>query len=145
MNEKKALSFQQLRPFLLATLAWLVLGTGVVLAALSPESRTSGLVWWLGLFLLATLDLGMIAALVGTLLDGPPEGDRVRWGVRLAFLGSMKLLAWGIFALLLFGNRGIPNASLLSGLGTLVAVPLFGGFLWSFLSPSGGTGPGHDR
>ena len=140
METKKALTFQQLRPFLLAAGAWLLAGTVLVFVWLPPESRGAGLAWWFALYALATMDLGMIAALVGTLLDGPPEGDRVRWGLRLAFLGAMKLAAWGLFALLLFGNRGIPNASLLSGLGTLVTVPLFGGFLWSFVSPSSDSG-----
>ena len=145
MDAKKSLTFRQLKPFLTAALAWLVVGTAVVLFWVSPERRASGLIWWLGLYALGVLDLGMIAALVGTLLDGPPNGDRVRWGLRLAFLGSLKLGAWGFFALLLFGDRGIPNASLLSGLSTLITVPLFGGFLWSFVSPSGdaGTGRGH--
>lgn len=137
MSSQKKTLFQQLKPFLGAALLWLFLGSGNVLYWVSPEARGTGLVWWVGLYLLGVLDLGMIAALVASLLEGAPEGDRVRWGVRLLFLGALKLLAWGIFAFLLFGNRGIPNASLLSGLGTLVVVPLLGGFLWSFVSPSG--------
>lgn len=137
MSVSRTKTLQQLRPFGWAAGAWLVIGS-VAVGLLSPlEQRGPALGWWLGLFVLSCLDLGAIAALVGSLVLGPPEGEKLRWGTRMAMLLLIKLGAWGVFALLLFGNRGIPQASLLSGLGTLIVVPLLGGFLWSFTPASG--------
>jgi len=132
---KEVFSYQQLRPFVWAALGWFIVGTAIVLGFVAPDLRGSAAGWWTALFALSVLDLTAIAGLVGALVAGAPEGDRVRWGIRLLFLGVLKLGAWGVFAALLFGNRGIPNASLLSGLGTLIVVPLFGGFLWTFSNP----------
>jgi hypothetical protein len=116
-------------------MGWFALGTAGIWA-LAPEGQGPlFLGWWSGFFLFSVADLGTLAGLVGALLTGPPEGDRARWMVRLGFLGVVKLGLLGVAAFLLTGNRGIPSSSLLSGLGTLIVVPLVGGGLWSFMPP----------
>jgi hypothetical protein len=127
--------YKGLKPFVWAALAWGAVGSALV-ALLSPELQRAGaLVWWLAFYAFSVADLALLAGLVGVLVGGPPSGSRGRWMARLLFLLSSKLAVLGAGVFLMIGNRGIPNASLLSGLGTLIVVPVLGGGLWSFTDP----------
>jgi hypothetical protein len=99
------------------------------------EIRVVALRWWAAFYLFSIADLALLAGLVGALVGGPPAGSRGRWMARLLFLGFSKLGVLGGGVILMMGNRGIPNASLLSGLATLIVVPVLGGGLWSFTEP----------
>lgn len=123
----------QWKPFVLAALVWLATGSALAFWMASEDVHwTTLLGWFLIFWLLSSLDLLAIAALVsamGTWQDGV---DRARLGVRLAALAVLKMALLGIFGAILFLNRGIPHSSLLVGVGTLIVVPLFGGLAWSF-------------
>ncbi len=128
-NEAK----QQWKPFSLTALVWLVVGSGLAFWMGSGEvSWITLLGWFLTFWLLSSLDLLAIAALVSAMGSWQDGVDRVRLGVRLAALAVLKMGLLGIFGAILFLNRGIPHSSLLVGLATLIVVPLFGGLAWSF-------------
>ena len=127
--------YKGLKPFVWAALVWGAAGSALV-ALLSPEPQRPGaLVWWLAFYAFSVADLALLAGIVGVLVGGPPSGSRSRGMARLLFLVSAKLAVLGAGVFLMIGNRGIPNASLLSGLGTLIVVPVLGGGLWSFTDP----------
>jgi hypothetical protein len=130
-----SINVKQLKPFIAASVLWAATGTVLSLIGVPADRWVAALVWWGVFFLFSVMDLAVLAGLVASMLLGPPEGDRLRWGVRLAFLGALKVVILIAGALLLMRNHGIPNASLLSGLGTLIIVPLLGGGLWSFFAP----------
>ena len=128
------ISIKQMRPFLVAAALWGAAGAGIVALLVREGTTAHALGWWALFYVFSLLDLGVLAGLVAAMLAGPPQGDKARWAVRLAFLGVSKATILIIGAILMMRNHGIPNSSLLSGLGTLIVVPLLGGGIWSFSS-----------
>jgi len=122
----------QLRPFLWTGLGWLGLSLTGLSALGAPEQRTVVLAWFVLFWLLAMLDLGTIAGLVFSIVSWEESSDRLRVGIRVGSLAVLKIALLVIFGGILFLKHGIPQSSLLVGLGTLIVVPLFGGLLWSF-------------
>ena len=133
-------SKSQLKPFFLASGAWAVMGLLWCVLPWSDQAVTSG-GWFLLFWGLSMLDLGVISGLV--LSIGAWEGvrDRARLGLRVGILVFLKLAVLTIFGLILFLKHGIPQPSLLLGLGTLIVVPLIGGLAWSY--QTGSTDRGH--
>jgi hypothetical protein len=88
---------------------------------------------WFSIFwLLCASDLAVIAGLVLSLVSWSDSMDKVRLGLRVGILVLLKMLFLMIFGVILFRKNGIPQSSLLVGLGTLIAVPLMGGMFWTF-------------
>lgn len=134
MGERKKMSRKlksQSTPFLVAAAVWLAVGTG--LCALSKAAPTAAAVTWFGFFWgLSILDLGIIWGLVFSIGSWEGARDRARLGLRIGILVLLKLIVLMIFGLILFLKHGIPQPSLLLGLGTLIVIPLLGGLAWSF-------------
>ncbi|MBN22115.1 MAG: hypothetical protein CL678_12615 [Bdellovibrionaceae bacterium] len=85
---------------------------------------------------LCVMDLFFLERLVGTLMQMSQSAHtETRWsyGIQSLVYGLLKLLMLGAIVALLFhyGNKNTQGLPIIFGLGTLVIVPLFGGFLWS--------------
>ena len=127
-----------LKPFGFAALVWAVVG----FAACKYWSEDASvlqrnLVWHFGLWALCLLDLAALAKTVNGMLiiaagsSGPVAENRGAYVIHTFSWGLIKLVCLGIFALVMIKGRPVPTAGLLLGMGTLVVVPLVGGFFWS--------------
>jgi hypothetical protein len=91
--------------------------------------------WALAIWALCMLDFLTLArcgsSVLALMASGPNDTKRPYWMIQSLFWGSMKLLCLGAIGVALFYGRSIPSIALLLGLGTLLVVPLFGGFWWS--------------
>lgn len=128
-----------LKCFLWSGIIWFFLGLGFVLWISIPDLRWVAGGWFSLFWVLVMVDFATIAGLVGSMLLWQDSSDRARLGVRVAVLGVLKVLWLVLFGAILFLKHGIPNPSLLVGLGTLIIVPLFGGLAWSFQARPEGT------
>lgn len=124
------------KPFAWASVAWLSIGAAVALTLSSRDTAPSTLSWMLALWLLSVLDLAATGKLVGSFLGAAVSGAEnsektPAYAIQTFVWGVLKLACLGIFGLVLMRGRMIPTPGLLLGLGTLVVVPLVGGFIWS--------------
>jgi hypothetical protein len=119
-------------PFAWVSLGWLFLA--VLVCLLSNIPTPVALPWLLGFWVLCVLDLFAIAETVEAVvrLQALKEGqDKLALVTRAFFWGFVKLACLGFLGLAVWVGRGVPNITLIFGLGTLVVVPLVGGLLWS--------------
>jgi hypothetical protein len=125
-------------PFLGAAVIWLALGSALCLWA----SRGTGVefrawAWLVGIWGLCVLDLLALARVVLGMLAFAGGGSefstekKAALGVQTSVWGILKLVCLGTLGATVFVGRNIPSISLLAGLGTLIVVPLAGGFWWS--------------
>ena len=127
-----------LKPFVLSALVWAVAGFAAC-KYLSEDAVVlqRNLIWLFGLWALCLLDLAALAKTVNGMLaiaaggSGPAAENRGAYVIHTFSWGLIKLVCLGIFALVMIKARPIPTAGLLLGMGTLVVVPLVGGFFWS--------------
>jgi hypothetical protein len=121
------------RTFMLTAMAWAVIALGITLFG-TPREDVSRALGWLGVFFgVSMADLYSIARLVGTVLElmaTPPE-KLLPGLIQASYWGILKLACLGIFSVLVFKGHDIPVTALLSGVGTMVFVPLVGGYWWS--------------
>jgi hypothetical protein len=123
---------QTVLPFLTVACAWLVLS--LAMCARFPGVSTGyafgslALIWALCL-----LDLYSLSRAVGALLELSTTSGENRGvlTIQAFYWGMIKLLCLGILGIVLFYGRSIPATSMLAGTGTLVVVPLVGGYRWS--------------
>jgi hypothetical protein len=121
------------RTFIFATMAWAVLSLAITLFGTPHEEMNHALRWLVVLFGVSIADLYSIARLVGTVLElivTAPE-KRLPGLIQASYWGILKLACLGIFSVLVFKGHDIPVTALLTGVGTMVFVPLVGGFWWS--------------
>lgn len=118
-------------PFVWTALAWTLLGTGFVAYTEGDWARATGP--FLGLALLSALDLLALAKVVERVLGFAAATSEKRGPalVQTFFWGALKLACLGIFILVLSKGVRFAASSLILGLGTLVVVPLVGGYFWS--------------
>ena len=121
-----------LLPFLWTGLGWLAICLFFCARGLEPMR---GLFWAAGIWLLCMADLLAMAQVVSQLLQlsgaGPQSTARGPRMMQIFFWGLIKLACLGLFGVILWAGRETPQRALLMGLGTLVVVPLVGGFWWS--------------
>jgi hypothetical protein len=87
----------------------------------------------LGFWLLSVLDLTVLAKFLsstGSLMNATEETKSAH-AVQALVWGLAKVVCLGLFVLVLLKGHEIPMHSLLLGMGTLVVVPLAGGYIWS--------------
>lgn len=131
MNTLK-LDRQTVLPFFVVACAWLALG--LALCAQFPGSSIGYAFGSLTLlWAVCLLDLYSLARAVGAVLElSVTDGEnRGRFTIQAFYWGLIKLLCLGILGIILFYGRSIPSAAMLIGTGTLVIVPLVGGYWWS--------------
>jgi hypothetical protein len=122
-----------LRPFICAALGWLVLAGAVC----AMKDGVRGLSWFVALWGLAALDLYSLAKALEALLEVSGGGvedasKKAALSIQALFWGTIKLICLASIGTLLMQEApGIPQRSLLAGLGSLVVTTLGGGFLWS--------------
>lgn len=120
-----------LKPFFWVAIAWLVFAV-----ALSWRGGREPMAWAAGLWALSSADLWAITKLVSTLLKVSSGSDisvenRTALVIHASYWALIKLACLLLLSLVLFKSHGIPATSLFTGLGTLIAVPLLGGWFWS--------------
>lgn len=124
---------QNLKPFYWTAGSWLIFG--VLALVLIPGGMNSALAakWFLGLWIVSLLDLFALERAVeaATGLMSEASENRGALVIRAFYWGAIKLACMGILGWIVIHASNAPVRALLLGLGTLVAVPLFGGFMWS--------------
>jgi hypothetical protein len=96
--------------------------------------------WMAGLYLLSVLDLVALGKAVQGVLS-IAAGNRSVSAIQTFYWLLLKLACLGIFilAMVLVSRSGhdgkiIPTTGLLTGVGTVAMIPLFGGLLWSWVA-----------
>jgi len=117
-----------------AAVIWLVLGE-ILCWVFNFDLEQAFLAYksFLGFWTLSVLDLGILAKFLSSaahLMDAE-EATRPAYAVQALVWGVGKVVCLGLFVLVLLKGHEIPMHSLLLGMGTLVVVPLAGGFIWS--------------
>jgi hypothetical protein len=121
------------KPFIIAAIFWAVIGFAMCRHFSAVQELPKNLVWLFGLWALCLLDLLALGKTIqGMLAIAAGAGENLSaYTVHTFSWGLIKLVCLGIFALVMIKGNPIPTAGLLVGMGTLVVVPLVGGFLWS--------------
>lgn len=118
-------------PFIVVALAWAVVGSLISLRSDAPDQ--SALKWMLGLWGLCIFDLVALAktiAIVMTLMSSTAPEKQSALVIQALFWGVLKVGGLGLIGLALYFGDQAPGVSLALGLGTLIIVPLIGGY-WS--------------
>jgi hypothetical protein len=133
VNLKRA-QFLNIVPFVFAALGWLVVSQWIC-RELSVGTENSALAaqWALGLWLLAVVDLAVLGKTISCVLFLMHSTSEMRSAhvVQALCWGLFKVVCLGLFIIILLKGQKIPMRGLLLGMGTLVIVPLTGGFFWS--------------
>jgi hypothetical protein len=121
-----------LRPFLWATLGWAILSVAVLLFIADDvgQSMRSLAIY----FTLAGTDLFFLVKIVAALMhlmSDQGAKNRTAYAIQAFVFGGLKLICLGMIGLCLWKLPSTSSGGILFGLGTLVVVPLLGGFLWS--------------
>jgi hypothetical protein len=118
------------KPFAWAAILWAFVAVAIVMFNCPDESRIRALEWMGTLWALCLIDLITLAkALQSAILamDGAGE-NRIPHSIQAFYWGAIKLVCLGLFGFILWQSARAPTVGLLTGLGTLVVVPLLGGF-----------------
>lgn len=127
----EGLSMDVARPFAWVALVWAAVGTGIL--AFRPGALTETMPPFLGLFALCLLDVVALAKAIETALRLATITREKRGAalIQTFFWGTLKLVCVGIFILVLSKGVQFSLDSQILGLGTMVVVPLVGGYFWS--------------
>lgn len=130
--KKNLLKMKTLKPFLAVAVFFLLAGVAFHAATYSSESTLRFILFWslcmMNLFFLAKA----VASVLNMMTDNDPT-QRPMGLISTFFWGSLKLIGLGLLGFLIFQYRDASMAPVLSGVATLVIVPLVGGMLWSQL------------
>jgi hypothetical protein len=121
-----------LRPFLWATLGWAALSVGILsFRSSSPNAALRSFGIYFGL---AATDLFfLVKTVAATLVLMSDQGakNRTAYAIQAFVYGGLKVLCLGAIGFCLWKIESPTSGGILFGLGTLVAIPLGGGFIWS--------------
>jgi hypothetical protein len=129
------------KPFGIAALLWAVIATALC-RIFTPNNADFwiGFSWMAGFYLLSVLDLVALGKTVQGVLSFASAGDAGNpsmSAIQTFYWLLLKLACLGIFilAMVLVSRSGktLPTAGLLTGVGTVAMIPLFGGLLWNLL------------
>lgn len=131
-NPVMQLDREGMTPFLIVSGAWLILGLGFS-AWFSDKQPFQAVAWMTFLWALCLFDLYALSRAVGAALGLAAITGEKRGALTIQafYWGVIKLTCLGILGTILSYGRSIPTSSLLMGSGTLVVVPLLGGYWWS--------------
>ncbi len=118
-------------PFLWVALFWCVLGV-VVLSFTQAQIQTA-LFWALGLWLFCLFDLVALAKTIAAAMNlmSDQVQEKTIASIQTLFWGTIKLCSFGVLGWILFQAKAAPIGALVMGVGTMLVVPLVGGFWWS--------------
>lgn len=136
MTQEKATSVahQLHNPFVWVSLIWAVISTIGLLLIVSPGQWFLAALGFYSFWFLTLLDLFSITKVVASLLNlmsDSANSSRTKTLIQLAFWGTLKLTCLIGLGLGISKAEGLPLMGLLMGLGTLIVVPLAGGFWWT--------------
>jgi hypothetical protein len=120
--------------FGIVSFAWLFFGSLIILVLNNNyEKIVLNYRTFFGFWVLSIMDLVVLAKFLSTVAHylNAKELTRAALGVQALIWGLFKILCLGLFVLVLLKGQEIPLHGLLLGMGTLVVVPLAGGFFWS--------------
>jgi hypothetical protein len=131
-NATSQLSRRESTPFLMVAFVWLAVGAALC-ARFQHPGLSLALGWLAVLWGLCLFDLYALSRAVGALLglasvEGEKRGALI---IQASYWGMIKLACLGILGAILLRGHSIPALGLLMGTGTLVVVPLLGGYWWS--------------
>ena len=118
----------EIKSFIWIALVWLVLG--IVLNLVFSSSAFWFSVFW-GLCVGNLFFLAKTISSAILLMSHVNSTERPQMIFRTAFFGVLKLITLGCIGFFLYVVESIPGPSIVFGLGTMVVVPFFGGYLWS--------------
>jgi hypothetical protein len=126
------------KPFGIAAALWAVVA--IVLCRIFAANQaifTLNLVWMAGLYFLSLLDLVALGKTVQGVI-AIAAGNRAASTIHTFYWFGLKLACLGIFILAMIAvshsGKVVPTVGLLTGVGTVAIIPLFGGLLWSYWS-----------
>lgn len=120
------------KPFIWVALIWSLVGFLAVLG-FSEEPKVSAL-WYFASLSLALLNLFLLVkflAVVLVLVSDQVSEKRPMYAIQATFWGFSKLTVLGVMIAVVFQAEKAPVMPLLLGMGSMVAIPLIGGFWWS--------------
>src|SRR4051812_29396409 len=125
--------------FFWVAIVWALLGLGASLFGAAHEDALRAAAWFGVLFSVSVADLYSISRLVAAVLDLMTDSNekRIPRLIQASYWGFLKLACLGIFTVLVLKGREIPVVALLMGVGTMVFVPLVGGYWWSIRCTKG--------
>ena len=121
------------KPSAIAAVVWAVIGWAICRHFSAVTALQQNLIWLFGLWALCLIDLVALGKTIqGVLAIAAGAGENLSaYTIHTFSWGLIKLVCLGIFASeVVIKGSPIPTADL-SGMGTLVVVPLVGGLLWS--------------
>lgn len=139
-TEIPSMGLKTLFPFIISALIWLIL-SGILCFTLSanPDEAHRALIWMLRLAFISLLDLLAIAKVIYYVFElqrDQDQGKRIFSVIRTSYWGALKIVCIVICGTILVKGShlptGIPVVGLMTGISTLVIVPLVGGVAWYF-------------
>jgi len=130
---------KKLAPFIWTAGVW-ALAWSVVFALDRNLNSPQLLRWFLSGWLLCMVNLFSLAKTMSAAVElaacteaQVASGERMIWILKAFFWGGLKLACLGVFIVFLLAGRKAPMEAVLTGLATIVVVPLFGGIFWGLL------------
>lgn len=136
MEKSKQSSVYPISSLGLFSFLWLIASEALAVALATSSSQRFLAVQWIFIFwVLSILDLVALAktlsSVMGLINSSEKSELRATYMVQTLCWGFFKLACLGLFILVLLKGQNIPWIGLLLGMGTLVVVPVMGGFVWS--------------
>jgi hypothetical protein len=121
----------EVRPFLWVAVGWLL--GALAFCALRTAGDGTALLWLVAIWALAMADLAAMVAAIRAVfrLNSVSSEKRPAAAIQALTWGSVKLACLGLFIAIFVNSATLPVVSLLLGLGTMICVPVVGGFWWS--------------
>jgi hypothetical protein len=142
--ELPTLGLKTLLPFIICGLIWAFVSAALCFRySVSADETRRALTWMLRLWLISMVDLLAIAKVIYYVfeLQRPQEPQkRIFSVIHTSYWGAIKIACILICGTILVKGShlpaGIPSVGLVSGISTLVVVPLAGGLVWYFTQRS---------
>lgn len=144
-TENPALNFRTLLPFLAIAIGWIILSAILCLRFSGGEYESRrAVIWMFRLSFISLLDLLAIAKVIFYVFEiqrateeGPSSAIKRKFSIiRTSYWGAIKIVCILICGTILVKGShlsgGIPPVGLVTGISTLVVVPLVGGLAWYF-------------
>ena len=126
--------FPDLMPFLWVSFSWLLFGLLFCLV----QGQIDAMGWFVGFWFISLCNLFALAKTAHSavnLASGTKQSGREL--TNLFLWGTLKLFCFGVIVGVFIFVRELASSVVVIGVGTVVVVPLFGGFFWLRTEPAG--------